>query len=190
MTAEGGSMVDDAAQSVGRDTQAGRAGPVAVDDPDRFQWDLVARSRRSSLYAIGVAIFLVVVFTVLGSLLRVADTGVHFRIWDQISIALIGVLMGCGVLLFTRPRLRVGPQGISVRNLFSDKFIQWDLVQRITFPEGASWARIDLPDDEYVPVLAVQINDRGRSVEAVKRFRALQRLYAGGQGREAAGGQD
>ncbi len=174
-------MVDDA------ETGGGRARAADTADPDRLQWDMVARSRRSSLYAIAVAAFLVVVFTVLGSLLRVADTGVHFRVWDQISIALIGVLMGCAALLFTRPRLRVGPAGVTVRNLFSDKFIPWDLVQRIAFPEGASWARIDLPDDEYVPVLAVQINDRGRSVESVKRFRALQRLYADGTGRPADG---
>lgn len=181
MTGEGGSTVDDAT------TRGGRTRAAEQADPDGLQWDLVARSRRSSLYAVAVAAVLVVVFTVLGSLLRVADTGVHFRVWDQISIALIGVLMGCGVLLFTRPRLRVGPAGVTVRNLFSDKFIPWDLVRRIAFPEGASWARIDLPDDEYVPVLAVQINDRGRSVSAVKRFRALQRLYADGAGRPPAG---
>lgn len=169
MTAGNGSTVDEA--------DAGPAGPV--DNPDELAWDLVVRPRRTSIYAVAVAVLLVVVFTVLGSLLRVADTGVHFRVWDQVSIALIGVLMGCAALLFTRPRLRVGRSGVTVRNLFSDKFIQWDLVRRIAFPEGASWARIDLPDDEYVPVLAVQINDRGRAVEAVKRFRALQSDYVG-----------
>ncbi len=158
--------------------EAGTGAARPVDNPDELVWDAVVRPRRTSIYAIAVAVLLVVVFTVLGSLLRVADTGVHFRVWDQVSIALIGVLMGCAALLFTRPRLRVGPAGVTVRNLFSDKFIQWDLVRRIAFPEGASWARIDLPDDEYVPVLAVQINDRGRAVEAVKRFRELQRTYA------------
>lgn len=141
-------------------------------------WDLVVRPRRTSLYAIGIAVVLVIAFAVLGSLLRIADTGVHFRVWDQLSIALIGVLLACAALLLARPRLRVGSRGVTVRNMFGDKLIEWDLVHRITFPEGASWARIDLPDDEYVPVLAIQINDRARSVEAVRDFRSLQAKYS------------
>ncbi len=160
---------------------AAHAAPERRDRPDGGEWDLVVRPRRSSIYAVAVAVFLVVVFAVLGTMLRISDTGVHFRVWDQVSIALIGVLMACGVLLFTRPRLRVGPAGVTVRNLFSDKLMEWDLVERIAFPEGASWARIDLPDDEYVPVLAVQINDRARAVEAVKRFRELQARYSPGE---------
>src|SRR5699024_10938641 len=99
-----------------------------------------------------------------------------------VSIAMIGVLLAVGVMLFTRPRMRVGPAGVAVRNIFGDRLIEWDLIERITFPAGASWARIDLPDDEYIPVLAVPINDRGRSVDAVKAFRRLQAQYAPGHG--------
>lgn len=146
-------------------------------DNDELQWDLVVRPRRNTIYASVFALVLVVAFGVFAALLRESYTGVHFRVWDQISVALIGVLLAIGVMLFTRPRMRVGPSGVAIRNIFSDRLIEWDLVERITFPAGASWARIDLPDDEYVPVLAVPINDRGRSVDAVKAFRRLQAEY-------------
>lgn len=145
---------------------------------DELHWDLVVRPRRNTIYASVFALVIVVAFIVFASLLRESYTGVHFRVWDQIAVALIGVLLAVGVLLFTRPRMRVGPAGVTIRNIFSDRLIEWDLIERITFPAGASWARIDLPNDEYVPVLAVPINDRGRSVDAVKAFRRLQAAYA------------
>jgi Bacterial PH domain len=46
-------------------------------------------------------------------------------------------------------------------------------VLAVTFPDGASWARLDLPDDEYVPVLAVQAVDGTRAVTAMRQLRAL-----------------
>ncbi len=43
----------------------------------------------------------------------------------------------------------------------------------MAFPDGASWARLDLPDDEYVSVLAIQAVDGTRAVDAITRVRAL-----------------
>ena len=51
-------------------------------------------------------------------------------------------------------------------------------MQGLSFPDGAAWARIDLPDDEYIPVLAIQANDREHAVDAVRRFRTLEAKYA------------
>ena len=71
------------------------------------------------------------------------------------------------MLLFARPRLRVGAAGIAVRNLLGDKLIPWTDVVDVSFPQGARWARVDLPDDEYIPPMAIQAVDKDRAVEAM-----------------------
>jgi Bacterial PH domain len=43
----------------------------------------------------------------------------------------------------------------------------------VAFPDGASWARLDLPDDEYLPVLAIQAVDGQYAVDGISRIRAL-----------------
>ncbi len=143
-------------------------------------WELEVKPRRVKIVAWLLAALIVVVFAVLAALLRITDTGVHFRIWDQFAVAMIGVFIGSAFLLFTRPRLRAGAQGVAVRNLFGEKLVEWDLVEELTFPEGAAWARIELPDDEYAPVLAIQIYDRMRAVDAVRDFRAIHARYGMG----------
>ncbi|WP_305094944.1 PH domain-containing protein [Prescottella sp. R16] len=141
-------------------------------------WDFEVRSKKSARYAMIVAAVLVVVHVTLAALMRVSATGVYFRLVDQFALAGLGVLFGCGVLMLTRPRLRVGPRGIGVRNVLGERIIDWDLAQGLSFPEGSSWARIELPDDEYVPVMAIQANDGDHAVAAVRRFRELEAKYA------------
>ena len=53
------------------------------------------------------------------------------------------------------------------------RWVPWDLVRAVSFPDGASWARLDLPDFEYLPVLAVQAVDGQRAAEAMRQLRAL-----------------
>ena len=150
------------------------------------EWELEVKPRRVKIIAWLLAALIVVAFAILAALLRVTDTGVYFRVWDQLAVAMIGVFIGLGFLLFTRPRLRAGAQGVAVRNLFGEKLVEWDLVEELTFPEGAAWARIELPDDEYAPVLAIQIYDRMRAVEAVRDFRAIYARYGPGTAPAAA----
>lgn len=47
----------------------------------------------------------------------------------------------------------------------------------MSFHEGARWARLDLPDDEYVAVMAIQAVDKARAVESMDRVRALLERY-------------
>jgi hypothetical protein len=61
-----------------------------------------------------------------------------------------------------------------VRNVLLSRRFAWHEVLSISFPDGASWARLELPEDEYYPVIAVQAVDRERAVIAV---RALRRLH-------------
>ena len=47
----------------------------------------------------------------------------------------------------------------------------------VSFPAGARWARIDLPDDEYIPLMAIQAVDKDRAVEAMDTVRTLLTRY-------------
>ena len=47
----------------------------------------------------------------------------------------------------------------------------------LTFPPGARWARVDLPDDEYIPLMAIQAVDKQRAVDAMDTVRSLLARY-------------
>jgi hypothetical protein len=119
------------------------------------------------------AIATVVVFVAIAAVLRNSETGVYFRNADQVSMVLLGLLVAGGILLLARPRVRADARGIEVRNVAAPRYVPWELVRAVAFPDGASWARLDLPDYEYLPVLAVQAVDGQRAVDAIQRVRAL-----------------
>ena len=140
-------------------------------------WDIEVRPRLTPYFAYGAAVLIVTVGIVLGLLLKISSTGVVFQTADQVAIALLGVVIAGVVLLFARPRLRVGASGIAVRNLFGYRLIPWSDVVDVSFPRGARWARVDLPDDEYIPVMAIQAVDKERAVEAMDSVRDLLARY-------------
>jgi Bacterial PH domain len=150
---------------------AGTAGPTSPDSLD-------VRPRRARWVALALAALLITAFIVVAVLLRRTDTGVYFRTSDQVAMVLLGVLLASGSLLFTRPRLRADADGVYVRNVIGTHRLPWALVQRVSFPEGASWARLELPDDEYLAVMAIQAADRRHAVVAIKHLRELHRRHA------------
>ncbi|WP_089301109.1 PH domain-containing protein [Haloechinothrix alba] len=132
------------------------------------------RPRRVIWMTVPCAIALVVVFTVVGVLLRDSDTGANFYLADQIAMVVIGVILAGLTLLWALPRVRADAGGIEVRNVLTKRRFAWSEVLSVSFPDGASWARLELPDDEYHAVMAVQAVDRQHAVDAV---RALRRLH-------------
>jgi hypothetical protein len=136
------------------------------------------RPRRVRRVAIPVAVVLVVVFAVAGALLRNTPTGVYFRVSDQVAMVGVGVLLGAAALLLTRPRLRADTDGVEVRNILNTRHYPWSMIQAITFPDGAAWARLELPEDEYVPILAIQATDGKHAVLAMRALRHLRREVA------------
>ena len=138
---------------------------------------LDVRPRRSIWVAVVAAVILLAVFIAVGALLRRSDTGVYFHLADQIAMGVIGALLAAASLLFTRPRLRADADDVHVRNVIGSHRLPWALVQRVSFPDGSPWARIDLPDDEYVPVMAIQAVDRERAVVAIRKLRELHAAH-------------
>ena len=140
-------------------------------------WDVEIKPYLTPYFAYGAAALIVIAHVTVGVLLKIASTGVIFQTADQVAIALLGVVIAGAVLLFARPRLRVGPSGVAVRNLLSYQLIPWSNVVDVSFPRGARWARVDLPDDEYIPVMAIQAVDKERAVDAMDRVRGLLARY-------------
>ena len=134
-------------------------------------WDVEIRPRLTPYFAYAAAALIVAAHVTVGALLKVGSSGVIFQTADQVAIALLGCIIGGVVLLFARPRLRVGAAGVAVRNLWAYRVIPWTDVVGVSFPLGARWARLDLPDDEYIPLMAIQSVDGERAVEGMERLR-------------------
>ena len=140
-------------------------------------WDVEVRPHLTPRFVYAAAFIIAGVHIAIGFLLKIKSSGVIFQTADQVAMAILGLVIAGVVLLFARPRLRVGPAGISVRNLLGDKLIGWPDVVDVSFPVGNRWARIDLPDDEYIPVMAIQAVDKGRAVAAMDTVRSLVDRY-------------
>ncbi|MFD3744215.1 PH domain-containing protein [Nocardia sp. NPDC058633] len=146
-------------------------------EPDT-DWELEVRPRRATRTAIVVAIVIVVAFTAGGLLLRTGSTGVNFRVADQVAMILIGVLGAGAVLMLTRPRVRAGSPGVAVRNILGEQVYPWAYIRGVSFPDRKSWARLELADDDYVPLLAIRSNDKSHAADAIERVRELGARYA------------
>ena len=86
-------------------------GPASGDEV----WDLVYRPHRMPMYAVAAAVVVLIIHIVFGVLLTISDTGPrNIGTSDQAAIVIIGVVICGAILLFTRPRLRVGPAGVAV----------------------------------------------------------------------------
>lgn len=151
-----------------------RAQGADTDD----DWDLVYRPRAIVKIVIAVIAVVIAIHVTFGLLLTISYTGANVGWADQISLIGIGVVISAALLLFTRSRLRVGPRGVGVRNLVSERLYEWDSVQGLSYPEKAQWARLLFAYDEHIPVMAVQARDGTAAVEAMRSFRQLREKYA------------
>ena len=136
---------------------------------------LTARPRKVRVLSAIVALIFVVVGVVVAILLRTGSTGVTFYLSDQIAMVGIGVLLAGGSLMFARPRVRADLDGVEVRNVLGSRRYAWSEIESVSFPDGSPWARLELPEDEYVPMLAVQAVDGEHAVTAMRELRRLRR---------------
>lgn len=124
-----------------------------------------------------VAIMIVTIHVAVSFLLTIRASGVIFRTYDRVAVVVLGLIVAGALLLLTRARVRVGESGVSVRNALGDRLIPWSEVVGVTFPPGKRWARLELPDDEYIPLVAIQSADKEHAVEAMRSLRALVARY-------------
>jgi hypothetical protein len=137
-----------------------------------------ARPHKARIAAVVVAALFVVTGVVVAILLRSSSTGVTFYVSDQVAMGGIGIVLAAGALWFAWPRVRADHDGVEVRNMLGTHRYRWSDITGISFPDGSPWARLELPDDEYVPILAVQAIDGDHAVAAMRELRRLRRAAA------------
>ncbi len=146
------------------------------------EWDLEVRPHRAVLVSRIVAGVIAVLFILAGVLSGHSATGVNFRGDDQVAVIVFGLLLAAAVLMLTRPRVRVGERGVVVRNVLGDNAFQWKDILGVSIPDKKAWARLELAGDEYIPMMAIRVNDGDRAARAMDRFRELGAKYTAAQG--------
>ena len=153
-------------------------GPVVPPEAlDIGEVELEVRPKRIRWVAWALAIFLFAFFGAGALLVFVESSGFVFRPADQVAMVVLGTILAGCALLFTRPRLRAGPGGVEVRATILTRRVPWSEVVAVSFPDGAQFARLDLPDDEYLPISALQAVDRGHAARGVSALRRLHAQY-------------
>jgi hypothetical protein len=139
-------------------------------------WDIEIRPYLTPYFAYAAAALILAAHVAVGVLLKISSTGVIFQTADQVAIAVLGAVIAGAVLLFARPRLRIGPAGVAVRNLFGYKLIPWSDVVGVSFPRdpGPGWTcpTTSTSGDGYQAV------DKERAVDAMDRMREARALPA------------
>lgn len=141
-------------------------------------WELEVRPRKMRIVAFLSAGAIAAGAIFGGATAGFGSTGPRMTVADQVSIAGVGLIVATVILLLTRPRLRVGERGIAMRNLFLERQLAWPEVRGVSFPGQSPWARLELPADEYLPVMAIQVRDGETAATALEKFRELGRKYA------------
>lgn len=147
-----------------------------VDRTDS-RWELTVTSKTMKLWAWGSAAVVMAVHLFMGFVVDVGDTGAQVTSIDVLAFPILGLVISAACLLMLRPRVRVDSRGVEVRNFLGARFYPWDVVHGLSFPADARWARLELPEFEFVPMWALQSRDGAAVVEAVRRFRELEDRY-------------
>ncbi|MFD2455390.1 PH domain-containing protein [Corynebacterium mendelii] len=140
-------------------------------------WEFTHTSKRLVVVAwIAVAVIMAV-HIFMAIVVGIGDTGVRVTPVDQWAFIGLGLIFSGLALSIMRPRVRANCDGVEVRNLTTARFYPWEVVYGLSFPRTARWARLELPEFEFVPLLAFQAGDGADVVKAVHDFSVLEDKY-------------
>lgn len=140
-------------------------------------WELTITSKKLTAWAWIAAVVVLAIHIFMGVVVDFGNTGAKVTVIDRFAFPAIGVILALVALLLTRARVRVNSRGVEVRNMLSPRFYPWRDIYGLSFPKKSKWARLELPDFEFVPMLALQSADGARTVAAVREFRELEEKY-------------
>lgn len=150
-----------------------RAASGTADDA----WELVVTSPFLKKLAWAAVVVVMLIHIFMAIVVNIGDTGPSIQITDQLGFVGIGLLFSFVCLLLLRPRVRVNSKGVEVRNIANAQFYPWAIVHGLSFPSQARTARLELPDFEFVPMMAMHIRDRDTIAQTVESFRQLEDRY-------------
>jgi Bacterial PH domain len=142
-------------------------------DPRPEPAPVAAVPRRMRVVCAVVAAVVVGVMVVAAVLLKQTTGVVVIHTSDQVGMAVLGLLLGAGVLLLARPRVDADAATIRVRNVVTSHELPWAVVQTVRFGRKAPWASLLLENGDEVAVMALQAVDKERALVAVEGLRAL-----------------
>ncbi|WJZ02753.1 PH domain-containing protein [Corynebacterium freiburgense] len=140
-------------------------------------WELVVTSKRMKLIAYASAIGVLGLHIFMAMVVAVGDTGAAVTTIDQWAFVGVGLIFAIAALGLQRPRVRANGDGVEVRNFIGTRFYPWSVIYGLSFPKSDRWARLELPEFEFVPMWAFQSADGEAVVQAVAKFRELEDRY-------------
>ena len=140
-------------------------------------WELEVTSQRLKIVAALAIIIVMGVHIFMASVVARGNTGAAVTTIDQWAFVGIGLIISAVCLTIMRPRVRANEDGVEIRNFIGTRFYPWDVIYGLSFPKGERWARLELPEFEFVPMWAFQSADGARVVTAVEQFRTLEDKY-------------
>ena len=108
--------------------------------------------------------------------LSIALTVIEWKSWhgyDIVWMNLLGLLFGFVVWRVGSIEARPSPDGLTVRNIFSTQFYEWNQIIDAHLPLSSSRAVLDLNDGTTTSVMAIQHSDAGRARSEINRLRTL-----------------
>jgi hypothetical protein len=153
----------------------------SVSDPAAPPDVVSAVPRRMRLACAVVAVAVAAGVVVAALALTSSDGVVNYRTSDQIGLAVLGLLLGAGIVWLGRSRVDADAEGIRFRNVALTHQLPWQAVRAVRFDRTSAWASLLLENHDEVSLLAVQAVDGEYAVGAVE---GLRRLHAAARARD------
>ena len=144
---------------------------------DKENWELEVSSPFLKKLAWILVVLIMAVHVVMAIVVAVGDTGVTVTKADQWGFIGIGLIFSFVALSLLRPHVKVNSEGVEVRNIVNGQFYPWDIIHGLSSPKEARGARLELPDFEFVPMMALNIYDKQLIAQRVEDFRQLEDRY-------------
>nr|WP_222866540.1 PH domain-containing protein [Corynebacterium sp. LK28] len=144
---------------------------------DKDEWELEVSSPFLKKLAWILVVLVMAVHIFMAIVVAVGDTGVTVSSADRWGFIGIGLVFSFVALSLLRPHVKVNSQGVEVRNIVNGQFYPWEIIHGLSFPQEAKWARLELPDFEFVPMMALNIYDKQLIAQRVEDFRQLEDRY-------------
>lgn len=135
--------------------------------------------RRGRAVAFAAAVAMVVTFGVVAFVVLPTGGATGWTMLDKWAVFFFGCFLGWGLSRWGLVKAEPSPEGISVRNLLTKRFVPWAEIVGVQFGGGRPWCLLDLADAEQLAVMAIQRAD-GPSAEAeASRLAALVHVNQG-----------
>ena len=92
---------------------------------------------------------------------------------DRIGIALVGLAVAWFCWREAAVVAVPDERGLTVRNLFVRRRLEWAEIVDVRFGEGRPWVQLDLADGDTLPVMAIQRADGATAQHEARRLATL-----------------